>query len=255
MTSSKYLKNSEPVVLELKNFRAGYNHVSAVKELNLIVKRGEMVAILGPNGSGKTTLLRAIGGLKPPEVTGEIIYEGRQINRWSAERRAREGISLVLEGRRIFPGLLVEENLLLGGYSKIRKMGKAWLRKRFKKIFEMFPVLEKKLKETAGSLSGGEQQMLAIAKALIPEPRFLLLDEPSFGLGPKVIKVIFDAVQELRREENLTGIIVEQDALLALKYSDKAIVMSAGNVMLSGTSDELMNDRRILSIYLGGEHR
>lgn len=129
------------------------------------------------------------------------------------------------------------------------------MKERFESVFKMFPVLEKKLGEVAGSLSGGEQQMLAVGRALISEPRLLLLDEPSFGLGPKVVKVIFDAIQELREKENLTGIVVEQDALLALKYSDRALVMSAGNVMLSGSSEELINDRRILSIYLGGEHQ
>jgi branched-chain amino acid transport system ATP-binding protein len=236
-------------MLEVRELTARYGHIAAVRGVSFDAARGEMVAILGPNGAGKSTLLRAIAGLVPPHVEGSITFEGTSIVGLPAEARARLGISIVLEGRRIFPSLSVLENLELGTYIRRQRDDSA-----FDRVFELFPVLEQRLEQKAGSLSGGEQQMLAIARALVADPSLLVLDEPSFGLAPKVVRTIFDAIDGVRKDTGLTVILVEQDALLALNYCDRAFIMTTGTIALSGSASELREDERLLKVYLGGEH-
>lgn len=237
-------------MLSVRSLNAYYGHVHAVKGISFEVNTGEIFAVLGPNGAGKTTLIRALAGLAPPQVKGGIAYQGMDITGLRTEKRVSLGITAVLEGRRIFPELTVRDNLLLGAYRLRRSQVKVKQNMEF--VQSLFPVLAEKERVQAGFLSGGEQQMLAIGRALMAEPELLLLDEPSFGLAPKVVANIFDVLIRLKQEKGMTIILVEQDALLALKHSDKALVIAAGRPMLQGSASELLKDKKLLSIYLGG---
>ncbi len=240
-------------MIEIRDLNAYYGHIHALKDFSLEIETGSIVAVLGPNGAGKTTLVRSILGLRPPDISGEIIYKGRNIERFTPEHRVRLGISGSLEGKRIFPGLTVKDNLLIGSYL-IRKNQRK-LKENLEFVFELFPVLGKKASDKAQLLSGGEQQMLSIGRALMSNPDFLLLDEPSFGLAPKVVKEIFRILKKLNEENNLTILLVEQDAALALDFSDRALLVAAGRTRLEGLSEELKKDNRLINIYLGGKHR
>lgn len=239
-------------MFSVKSLHAYYGHVHVVKGIDFEVDKGEIFAILGPNGAGKTTLIRAFAGFNPPQVKGGIFYQGHDITGLRTEKRVSLGITAVLEGRRIFPELSVADNLLLGAY-RLRNNRKK-VRQNMEFVQSLFPVLAEKEKVQAGFLSGGEQQMLTIGRALMAEPELLLLDEPSFGLAPRVVASIFEVLVRLKQEKGMTIILVEQDALLALKHADKALVIAAGRPMLRGNAAELLKDEKLLSVYLGGSH-
>lgn len=239
-------------MLKIENLEAFYGHVKAVKKLELGILKGEIFSIIGPNGAGKTTLLRAIGGFHPPKVKGKIIFKDKDITRLRPNERAKMGLSVLLEGKRVFPGLTVKDNLMVGSYLLRKK--KSRVKENFDFVLELFPVLKEKLKQRAGILSGGEQQMLAIGRALMASPDFLCLDEPSFGLAPKVVEAIFKTLSYLSQEKNITILLVEQDVALALKFADRCALMVSGEKRLEGHSKEMLEKKTLINLYLGGYH-
>jgi len=232
------------VLLELEDVEARYGPVQALRGISLSVGEGEVVAVLGGNGAGKTTTLRAVSGLV--SKSGDIRFDGRRITRASPERVARLGIAHVPEGRGIFGELSVRDNLRLGAY--LRRDGFA---EDYARVRSYFPWLEDRRDQQAGTLSGGEQQMLALARALMARPRLLLLDEPSLGLAPKVTREIFRIVGELNEQDGLAVLVVEQNARLALRSSSRAYVLEVGQVALEGASDELARNESVRKAYLG----
>lgn len=234
-------------MLEVKNIETVYyDRLYILKGISLKVEEGKITAVIGPNGAGKTTLLKSIMGLiKDQPRKGEIIFEGKNITRKDPEYIASLGIQLVPEDRGIFPELTVKENLELAGWSE-RKDGKSHY------IFDLFPNLREKLSEISNNLSGGEQQMLAIARALLKNPKLLMLDEPSLGLSPKITLELFSILKRLNRERNLTILIVEQNAKLSLSIADYGYVMENGKIVYEGSSKELMETEIIQEIFLGG---
>jgi len=239
--------SSEDVILEASALTAGYGHVGVLRGLDIQVRRGELVTVIGSNGAGKSTLLKALVGLVPP-TGGQVRLAGAEITGWGPERVVRAGMALVPEGRLLFGSMTVAENLDMGAYSRPRSASRD---ASLARVFELFPVLEERRGQTAATLSGGEQQMLAVARALMADPRILLLDEPSLGLAPKVIAEIFEALDALRAE-GLTILLVEQDARLALKHADRGYVMRTGEIAMTGSSEELLADDDVRLIYLGG---
>lgn len=238
-------------LLSVEGLRGGYGHVSVLHDVSISVLRGECVTIVGANGAGKSTLLKAIVGLVRP-TDGVIRLEGRDITGTPPERLVRSGVSLVPEGRMLFGPMTVSENLELGTYG-LSRAARADVASTRQRVFELFPLLKERVSQPAETLSGGEQQMLAIGRALMSRPTLLLLDEPSLGLAPKVIAEIFSVLDVLRRD-GVTVVLVEQDARLALKHSDRGYVMRTGRVALSGTSSELLGNEDVRSIYLGSWH-
>ncbi|HEV8603451.1 MAG TPA: ABC transporter ATP-binding protein [Gaiellaceae bacterium] len=232
------------MLLELEDVEARYGPVQALRGVSLSVGEGEVVAVLGGNGAGKTTTLRAVSGLV--SKSGDIRFDGRRITRASPERVARLGIAHVPEGRGIFGELSVRDNLRLGAY--LRRDGFA---EDYARVRGYFPWLEERRDQQAGTLSGGEQQMLALARALMARPRLLLLDEPSLGLAPKVTREIFRIVGELNAQAGLAVLVVEQNARLALRSSSRAYVLEVGRVALEGASDELARNESVRKAYLG----
>jgi branched-chain amino acid transport system ATP-binding protein len=232
-------------LLELEGVEARYGAVRALHGIGLAVDEGELVAVLGANGAGKTTTLRAISGTV--RRGGSIRFDGVSLGRRPAEAAARLGIAHVPEGRGTFSELTVWENLRLGAYARRR----ADLRAEAAQVYALFPRLEERRHQQAGTLSGGEQQMLALGRALMGRPRLLLLDEPSLGLAPLVVREIFATLEGLNRERGLTVLVVEQNAGLALGASQRAYVLEAGTVALSGTSEELARDESVRRSYLG----
>jgi branched-chain amino acid transport system ATP-binding protein len=228
-------------LLELEDVHARYGEIRALHGVSLSVEEGQIVSVLGPNGAGKTTTLRAVSGTV--RTTGAISFGGRRAGR-SPEAAARLGIAHVPEGRGTFTELTVWENLRLGGYTARGGID-------FERALAYFPWLTERRDQVAGTLSGGEQQMLALARALMSRPRLLLLDEPSLGLAPMVVRELFGIVQKLNDEEGLTVLVVEQNANLALRHSDHAYLLEAGRVALSGTSAELREDESVRRSYLG----
>ena len=233
-------------LLEVRGLTARYGPVVAVRDVDLRVGEGEIVALLGANGAGKTTTLMSIVGLHRAR-TGTIELEGREIGHLPPERVVRRGVSLAPEGRRIFAGLTVAENLRIGAAAAGRNGDGA----RRERLLELFPVLRERLKLPAASLSGGEQQQLAIARALMSGPKLLLLDEPTLGLAPKLVRLVFDLIARLRDEEGVTILLVEQNVHQALACCDRAYLMRVGSVETEGTPDELRRDRRVQAAYLG----
>jgi branched-chain amino acid transport system ATP-binding protein len=211
------------------------------------VKKGELVTLIGANGAGKTTTLKAISGVLPP-AAGRIRFEGEDITRASARRILQLGIAHCPEGRRVFPYMSVRENLEMGCY--LRK-DKAGIESDLGKIYERFPILSERREQAAGTLSGGEQQMLAISRALMSRPKLVLFDEPSLGLAPNIVEKIFDIITQIRAE-GVTVVMVEQNALAALELSDRSYVMEQGAVTLSGTGQALLGDPHVQKAYLGG---
>ncbi|MFP4084915.1 MAG: ABC transporter ATP-binding protein [Desulfonatronovibrio sp.] len=239
-------------MLVIKNIDVFYGKVHAVKRVSLHVDQGEIVALIGGNGAGKTTLLSTISGLNRA-ARGQIVFEGRQISRQKPEKIVKAGISQVPERRLVFKPLSVQDNLLLGSYHRYRFGKSASIMGDIEEIFEMFPVLGERRGQLAGNLSGGEQQMLAIGRALMAKPRLLLLDEPGMGLAPAVSKMIFRHISKLRDELGVTVLLVEQNARSALKVSDRGYVMETGRVIVQGTSLELMHNNDVQRAYLGRE--
>ncbi len=234
-------------LLEVRGLTVNYGPIQAVRGIDLDVEEGQIVALLGANGAGKTTTLRAISGVLRPSG-GSITLNGTAIGRW-ASKVARQGVRMSPEGRLIFYGLTVEENLRAGGYT-IKDKGR--LHQNLRRIYQLFPVLEQRHRQQASTLSGGEQQMLAIGRALMGDPKILLLDEPSLGLAPLVIQDIFRVLQEIRRE-GTTILIVEQNALATLRIADYAYVLELGLMNMSGKASDLIQDSRLIEAYLGGK--
>ena len=233
------------VLLEVRGLTARYGPVVAVRDVDLRVGEGEIVALLGANGAGKTTTLMSIVGLHRAR-SGSIELDGREIGNLPAEKVVRRGVSLAPEGRRIFAGLTVAENLRIGAAAAAgRDDG------RRERLLELFPVLRERLKLPASSLSGGEQQQLAIARALMSGPKLLLLDEPTLGLAPKLVRLVFELIARLRDEEGVTILLVEQNVHQALACCDRAYLMRVGSVETEGTPEGLRRDRRVEAAYLG----
>jgi branched-chain amino acid transport system ATP-binding protein len=236
-------------VLRVEDLRVNYGRVPALKGVSLEVREGEIVGLVGPNGAGKSTLLSAVFGLLQP-ASGRIELEGRSLVGLAPERIVRLGLGLVPEGRHIFNTLTVAENLEVGATGRAVRAG---LSEDLARIFERFPVLERYAKAPAGRLSGGEQQQLAIARALLSRPRLMLLDEPSLGLAPVVIDLVFDVLGELR-EEGVTILLVEQNAARAIELADRSYVLRTGEVALSGDRETLLRETSFEATYLGGAH-
>jgi branched-chain amino acid transport system ATP-binding protein len=234
-------------MLRLSEVDVSYGMVGALRHVSMEVRRGEIVALLGANGAGKTTTLRAISGVVRL-ASGSIEFEGTPIDGLSPERIVSLGIVQAPEGRQVFPELSVKENLLIGTYSR---RDRARIPEDFARVYEHFPVLKEREAQPAGTLSGGEQQMLAIGRALMASPKVLLLDEPSLGLAPMVTRQIFQIIKALNAE-GTTILLVEQNARLALAASDRAYILETGSVVLSGPSDELLESEEVRRSYLGG---
>ena len=239
-------------LLSLRGVCAGYGRIEALHGVDLSVPEGGIVALIGANGAGKSTLLRTIVGLITP-TKGEVLFAGRDIAGARPERLVRDGIALVPEGRLLFGPMTVRENLELGAYCAPRRGKAGCVRARLARVHELFPVLGERADQPAETLSGGEQQMLAVGRALMSAPRLLLLDEPSLGLAPRVIAEIFSAIEVLRAE-GVTVLIVEQDARLALKHADRGSVMRTGSIVLEASAEELLRDESVRKIYLGSWH-
>jgi branched-chain amino acid transport system ATP-binding protein len=234
-------------MLKVNDINVYYGNIQALKGVSLEINRGEIVTLIGANGAGKSTLLKTISGLIKPKQ-GEILYEGQSITGKQAQSIVKLGISHVPEGRRVFANMSVEENLELGAYLRNDKAG---IREDFEKVYQLFPRLYERHKQQAGTLSGGEQQMLAMGRALMARPTLLLLDEPSMGLAPLLIKTIFKLIEEINKT-GTTILLVEQNANMALSIADRAYVIETGRVVLSGTAEELNSSDQVKMAYLGG---
>ena len=234
-------------MLALNDLQCNYGKVAAVRGLSLEVKRGELVSLIGANGAGKTTALRAISGIVRA-VGGRIEFEGEDITRASPRRVLEMGIAHCPEGRRVFPYMSVRENLEMGCFLRSDRAGIA---SDFERIFERFPVLAERREQAAGTLSGGEQQMLAISRALMSRPKLVLFDEPSLGLAPNIVERTFEIIRQIRAD-GVTVVMVEQNAAAALELSDRAYVMEQGAVALTGTGESLSHDPHVQRAYLGG---
>jgi len=234
-------------MLQIDDLHVYYGNIHALKGVSLEVSEGEIVTLIGANGAGKSTTMRAVVGLEEVR-SGSITYGGRPIQDWDTPKRVGEGLVLCPEGRQIFANLTVAENLRIGGYLRRDKRAVA---ADIVRICEMFPVLGERRDQRGGTLSGGEQQMLAVGRALVSKPRLLALDEPSLGLAPLIVKRIFDTLERLNREEGLTILLVEQNAHIALKLAHRAYVIETGSILLSGEADALMADPRVQEAYLG----
>lgn len=235
------------MMLKVKDLNIFYGNIHAIKGININVDRGQIVSLIGANGAGKTSILQAISGIVPKK-SGAVVFEKRDITRTKADQITRLGIAQVPEGRRVFTGLSVYDNLLLGAFTV--KDSKENLEKDIKKIYERFPRLEERKNQLAGTLSGGEQQMLAMGRALMSRPKLLLLDEPSMGLSPLFVDIIFEVIKELHKD-GTTILLVEQNANLALKLSNKAYVLETGKIIKEDTASNLLNDKTIKEAYLG----
>jgi len=232
-------------VLDVREVSVSYGHATVLWNISLQAREGEITAVVGPNGAGKSTLLKTIAGLLRPK-SGEIGFMGRRIDKLPRHEIVRSGIILVPEGRMLFPAMTVLENLLMGAYTISRKVE---IEDGLKWVFKLFPVLKDRSGQLAGTLSGGEQQMLAIARGLMSKPKFLMVDEPSLGLAPKLVSRNFDVIQELNKE-GVTILLVEQHVLAALKLADQAYMLEEGKVVMSGKGKQILIDERIRSVYL-----
>lgn len=239
-------------MLRLTNIHTFYGPIEALKGIDLEVQKGEIVSLIGSNGAGKTTTLMTISGVLNPKV-GDIFLNDLRINGLKPHQIVSLGISHVPEGRRIFPWLTVKENLEMGAYSKSSgfMFGGVSFQRQLNKVYEIFPVLREREKQPAGTLSGGEQQMLAIGRALMSEPQLLLLDEPSLGLSPIMVSKIFKIIKEIN-EDGVTILLVEQNAQAALRLSKRAYVIESGRITIKGQGEELLNNEEVRKAYLGG---
>ncbi len=232
-------------ILKIENLSCNYSQIIALEDISLEINQGEIVSLIGANGAGKTTLLRTISALNKPK-NGNIIFKGQDITKLDSDKRVGLGIAQVPEGRGLFTILSVEQNLKLGAYS--RKDNE--VDKDLEYVYEKFSILREKKDEYAGTLSGGQQQMVAVGRALMSKPKLLLLDEPSMGLAPIVVEEIFEVIKTLR-DTGTTIFVVEQNAFLALSISDRAYVLENGRVAISGKSEDMLNDSRVKEAYLG----
>ncbi len=236
-------------MLQLKNVYVSYGNIEVLHGINIEVKEGEIVTIIGANGAGKSTTLKSIAGLVGKKKNSEIIFNGENITNTAAEKIVAKGISLSPEGRRIFPDMTVMENLEMGAY--VRHSDKAGIEQTMKFVFDMFPRLDERRKQSGKTLSGGEQQMLAIARALMAKPKLLMLDEPSTGLAPLVIKDIFESIKRVNQTEGTTVLLVEQNAKIALATADRGYVLKNGDIIMEDEASALMANPDIRAAYLG----
>ncbi|WP_046118993.1 ABC transporter ATP-binding protein [Ensifer aridi] len=226
-----------------------YDHVYALKGVSIEVHEGETVALIGPNGAGKSSILRAITGLRKIR-TGQIHYRGKRIDGVAPDEIVRLGISMVPEARRVFPYMTVRDNLLMGAFTRTDK---AETQQSMEMVLTRFPRLKERYSQQAGTMSGGEQQMLVIGRALMARPRLLLLDEPSLGIAPKLVQDIARSIVAINRDEKVSVLLVEQNSRMALRISKRAYALTTGQVAISGNSSELLTDERVRHLYLGGE--
>jgi branched-chain amino acid transport system ATP-binding protein len=240
-----------PLMLEVPELHAGYGKVEALHGMQLHARVGEIVTVIGPNGAGKSTLLNALGGTLPinGSAQGSIRFLGQEVSRLAVEKRVALGMSLVPEKRELFGAMSVEDNLLLGAYRRY-KQGEKKHNDQLGPVYDLFPRLRERRAQLAATLSGGERQMLAIGRALMAKPRLLMLDEPSLGLAPLIVKEIFHIIRELRNT-GVTILLVEQNARAALQVADRAYVLETGDMTLQGPADELARDPRVIETYLG----
>ena len=252
MNKQKSITNHESLImshelsfLNIKNLSFSYGQILALKDINIEVKKGEIVALIGANGAGKTTLLKVLSAIEIHKI-GSIIFKGEDISKTNSVARVKNGIAQVPEGRGLFNILSIEDNLLMGAYLRDDDE----IESDIEFVYELFPVLREKKEHYAGTLSGGQQQMLALGRALMSRPELLLLDEPSMGLAPIIVDDIFEVIENLRKK-GTTIFLVEQNAYLALEISDRAYVLENGEIVMSGNSSELIDDKKVKEAYLG----
>jgi branched-chain amino acid transport system ATP-binding protein len=236
-------------LLSVANAELYYDHVYALKGISIEVNEGETVALIGANGAGKSSILRAITGLRKLR-SGEIHYEGKRLDGATPDAIVKLGIAMVPEGRRVFPLMSVRDNLLMGAFTRSDKAGIA---QTLEMVLGRFPRLKERFNQQAGTLSGGEQQMMVIGRALMAKPKLLLLDEPSLGVAPKLVQDIARSIVAINRDEKVSVLLVEQNSRMALRISQRAYALATGSIALSGNSAELLNDERVKKLYLGGE--
>lgn len=236
-------------MLKLENIELYYDHVYALKQVSINLNEGETVSLIGANGAGKSSILRVITGLSKPK-SGTVRFQGEVINKLTPAQIVNSGIVMVPEGRRVFPYMSVRDNLLMGAFSRTSK---SEINASLDQVIERFPILKERYNQSAGTLSGGEQQMMVIGRALMAKPKLLLLDEPSLGIAPKLVAQIARAIVQINKEEKVSVLLVEQNSRMALRISHRAYAMTTGSVAISGNSADLLQDDRIRAAYLGGE--
>lgn len=236
-------------ILSFENVKLHYDHVYALKGVSLNINEGETVALIGANGAGKSSILRAITGLQPL-TEGQIHYQGQRLDGTSPDEIVKNGIAMVPEGRRVFPFMSIKDNLMMGAFTRTDK---ADIKRTLEMVLGRFPRLKERYSQSAGTLSGGEQQMMVIGRALMAKPKLLLLDEPSLGIAPKLVQDIARSIVEINRDEKVSVLLVEQNSRMALRISHRAYAVATGSIALSGKSAELLEDDRIKKLYLGGE--
>lgn len=236
-------------ILKFAGVELYYDHVYALKNVSLNVNEGETVALIGANGAGKSSILRAITGLRKIK-TGEVHYNGQRIDGTSPDAIVRLGIAMVPEGRRVFPYMSVKDNLLMGAFTRTDK---AEIARSLEMVLGRFPRLKERYSQAAGTMSGGEQQMLVIGRALMSKPKLLLLDEPSLGVAPKLVQDIARSIVAINRDEKVSVLLVEQNSRMALRISQRTYALTTGAIALSGNSADLLNDDRVKKLYLGGD--
>ena len=237
---------TEPL-FSVKNLHAGYGKAEVLHGLSLHADKGSVITVIGPNGAGKSTLLNSLMGLLPSQ--GQVTFEGQSLDGLSVEERVMLGLALVPEKRELFGSMSVEDNLVLGGFRQIRLGNSAW-RRRLDDVFAIFPRLQERRAQQAGTLSGGERQMLAVGRALMSQPKLLMLDEPSLGLAPLIVKEVFSVIETLR-STGVTIVLIEQNARAALAVADQAYVLEMGEISLQGPASQLAQDSRVIQTYLG----
>jgi branched-chain amino acid transport system ATP-binding protein len=235
------------MMLNVENLQVYYGAIHALKGINFHLEQGEIVALIGANGAGKSTVLNTISGILHPRE-GSVSFEGQEIHKMPAQDIVRKGVIQVPEGRKIFPRMTVAENLAMGGYTHLDR---AMVDQQKETVFQRFPRLRERRDQFGGTLSGGEQQMLAIGRGLMAHPKLLLLDEPSMGLSPLLVELIFDIIQDIN-EQGTSILLVEQNAQMALAVADRAYVLETGTITMQGTGDELLEDPSVIKAYLGG---
>ncbi len=240
------MQNDKKTMLNVENLAVSYGLIKAVKGVNFYVNEGEIVALIGANGAGKTTIMHAVNCLIP-KTSGKVTFDGKDISAIAAHKLNSLGLTQVPEGRRIFSELSVKENLMLGAYTVKNQL---IVKERLERVYQIFPRLKEREKQDGGTLSGGEQQMLAVGRAMMSNPKMLLLDEPSMGLSPLFVNVIFDTIKKIK-EEGTTILVVEQNAKKALSIADRAYVLETGSIVAEGRGEELLLDEKIKKAYLG----
>lgn len=235
-------------LLEIKNLHVYYGHIHALKGINLTVDEGEVVTLIGSNGAGKTTTLRAISGLLKTTEDTSVMYDGTELRQLRPHQIVEKGVIHVPEGRRVFSRMSVQENLMMGAYAR---KNRHQIADDLAYVLKLFPRLQERRAQHAGTLSGGEQQMLAMGRALMANPKLLLLDEPSMGLAPVLVETIFDSIEQLNKQRGITILLVEQNAQMALSIANRAYVLETGRITMTGNAQEMLHDEKVISAYLG----